>query len=86
MDAWTRTIHNTRHTLYPVCENDPDSIVGILNAKDYFRLDDKSRAAVLAGAVYPAYFVPATIPADDHIRNMKRARPDLAASGQCRPG
>ncbi len=78
MDAWTRTIHNTRHTLYPVCENDPDSIVGILNAKDYFRLDDKSRAAVLAGAVHPAYFVPATIPADDLFRNMKRARSRLA--------
>ena len=37
IDDWDETIHNTRHTLYPVCENSADHVIGILNAKDYFR-------------------------------------------------
>ncbi len=72
MDTWAATIHNTRHTLYPVCQDSPDNVVGILNAKDYFRLADKSRENVMAEAVHPAYFVPETIKADVLFRNMKR--------------
>mgnify|MGYP000361587359 CR=1 FL=1 len=32
---WDETIHNTRHTLYPVCGDSIDHVIGILNAKDY---------------------------------------------------
>ena len=48
MDDWAETIHNTRHTRYPVCEDSADNVVGILNAKEYFRLADKSRESVMA--------------------------------------
>ena len=78
MEVWDRTIHDTRHTLYPVCEDFADNVTGILNAKDYFRLEDHSREAVLAGAVKPAYFVPDTIKADVLFRNMKQARMSMA--------
>ena len=54
MDSWKNTIYKTRHTLYPVCENTADKIVGILNAKEYFRLEDKSRDSVMKNAVSPA--------------------------------
>lgn len=43
MEAWKATIHSSRHTLYPVCDETADNIVGILNAKDFFAL--KTRAA-----------------------------------------
>ena len=43
MDDWKATIHSSRHTLYPVCDETADNIVGILNAKDFFAL--KTRAA-----------------------------------------
>lgn len=69
--VWKETIHDTRHTLYPICEESPDHIVGILNAKDYFRLDDKTRENILENAVKPAYFVPETIKADLLFRNMR---------------
>ena len=78
MDQWANTIHENRHTLYPVCEESADHIVGILNAKDYFRLDDKSRETVMAEAVKEAYFVPATIKADVLFRNMRQTRNSLA--------
>lgn len=78
MEDWAKIIHETRHTFYPVCEGSADQIVGVLNAKDYFRLEDKSREKVFAAAVRPAYFVPASIKADVLFRNMKRSRNSLA--------
>jgi len=77
MDEWAATIHESRHTLYPVCEDSPDKIIGILNAKDYFRLEDKSRENVMS-IVKPAFFVPATIKADVLFRKMKKNRSGMA--------
>ena len=78
MEQWDHTIHATRHTRYPVCDGSPDHITGILNAKDYFRLKDKSRESVLRHAVKPAYFVPESVKADVLFRNMKHNRSSLA--------
>lgn len=78
MEVWKETIYNSRHTLYPVCDGSADKIVGILNAKDYFRLEDKSRENVMENAVSPAYFVPDTVKADVLFRNMKKSRHALA--------
>ncbi len=77
MEEWDKTIHDSRHTLYPVCEDSPDNVVGILNAKDYFRLDEKTKEAVMA-VVKPAFFVPETIKADVLFRNMKKTRNSMA--------
>ena len=78
MEVWEQTIHDSRHTLYPVCEESADNVVGILNAKDYFRLTDKSREIVIDEAVKPAFFVPATIKADVLFRNMRQTRNSMA--------
>lgn len=78
MDCWKDTIFNTRHTLYPICQDSADQIVGILNAKEYFRLEDKRREAVMQNAVSAPYFVPDTVKADVLFRNMKRERHTLA--------
>jgi len=77
IEQWDETIHESRHTLYPVCEDSPDNVVGVLNAKDYFRLRDKSRENVLA-LVKPAFFVPETIKADVLFRKMKKTRNNMA--------
>ena len=77
-EEWANTIHSSRHTLYPVCGESADDIVGVLNAKDYFRLEDKSRENVLTQAVTPAYFVPETIKADVLFKNMKSERTSMA--------
>ncbi len=78
MEEWERIIHNSRHTLYPVCADSVDNVVGILNAKDYFRLENKSRQQVMQQAVTPAYFVPESVKADVLFRNMKRTKNNLA--------
>ena len=71
MEEWASTIHNSRHTRYPVCGESADDVVGILNAKDYFRLTDRSREAVLKQAVETPYLVPDSVKADVLFRNMK---------------
>ncbi len=78
MEVWKETIYSTRHTLYPICNGSVDKIVGILNAKDYFRLEDQSRESVMEYAVSAAYFVPDTVKADILFRNMKKDRHALA--------
>lgn len=78
MDEWKELIHNSRHTLYPVCNGTADQIVGVLNAKTYFRLDNKDRDNVMDKAVFPAYFVPDTVRADTLFRNMRKERHGMA--------
>ncbi len=77
-EEWARIIHESRHTRYPVCNGSPDEIVGILNAKDYYRLSDKSRENVMSQAVYPAYYVPDMVKADVVFRNMKKTHNSFA--------
>ena len=78
MEVWAETIHNSRHTFYPVCDGSPDNVIGVLYAKDYFRIDDKSRNKVMNQAVYPAYFVLETTKADVLFRNMKANKSAIA--------
>lgn len=78
MDVWKKTIYGTRHTLFPVCEGSADKVVGILNSKDYFRQEDRSRDAVMKSSVKPVYFVPNMIKADTLFRDMKKERQNMA--------
>ncbi|MBE6967617.1 MAG: HlyC/CorC family transporter [Ruminococcaceae bacterium] len=78
VDVWAHTIFEARHTLYPVCDGSADNVVGILNAKDYFPLKEKTRENILAAAVHPAFFVPETVKADVLFRNMKKSRNSMA--------
>lgn len=78
MDSWRTIIFGTRHTRYPVCDGSVDKVVGILNAKDYFRLQDQSRENCMKQAVSLPYFVPDTIKADVLFRNMKKERETMA--------
>lgn len=71
MEEWASIIHNSRHTRYPVCGKSADDVVGVLDAKDYFRLTDRSRETVMEQAVKPPYFVPDSVKADVLFRNMK---------------
>lgn len=76
--VWEETIRSSRFNLYPICDDSPDHVVGVLNAKDYFRLNERSRKTVMKEAVKPAYFVPETIKADVLFRNMKKTHNSLA--------
>jgi len=75
---WAEVIHNTRHSFYPICRDSSDDVVGILDAKTYFRLSDHSRESVMEQAVQQPRFVPESIKADDLFLDMKRSRNHFA--------
>lgn len=77
-EQWEQTIYESRHSHYPICSDSPDNIVGVLFAKDYFRLKSKTRQEVMKNAVQPAYFVPESVRADVLFRNMKKTRNHFA--------
>ena len=41
MDEWANTIHESRHSKYPVCDETVDKVVGVLDVKDFFRFMKK---------------------------------------------
>ena len=77
-EEWKEIILQSRFTYYPVYGEDQDDIVGVLNTKDYFRLEDKSRENILAKAVEKPYYVPETMKADVLFHNMKKERKHFA--------
>ncbi|MBE6577631.1 MAG: HlyC/CorC family transporter [Ruminococcaceae bacterium] len=77
-EEWEDAINNSRFSRYPVYGESVDDIIGILDARTYFRLEDKSRENVLKEAVEPAYLVPETVKADILFRNMKKQKQSLA--------
>ena len=77
-EEWEKTIFASTHSLYPVCEESADHIIGILQARDYFRLKDRSRENVMKNAVKPAFFVPESMHANVLFRQMKKTRNRLA--------
>ncbi len=72
VETWEKTIHETRHSLFPICGESVDNIIGILNAKDYFRLEDKSRENIMKNAVREPYFVHENMKADVLFAQMKK--------------
>ena len=73
-EEWQEVILQSRFTYYPVYGEDQDDIVSVLNTKDYFRLQDRSRENILAQAVEKPYYVPETMKADVLFRNMKKEK------------
>jgi len=77
-EEWYNTIHEKCHMFYPVCGENVDDVVGVLYLKDYFRLEDRNRDAVMENAVKNAYFVPESVKADVLFKNMKKSNKSFA--------
>ena len=77
-EEWKEIILQSRFTYYPVYREDQDDIVGVLNTKDYFRLEDKRRENILKKAMEKPYYVPETMKADVLFRNMKKEKKHFA--------
>ncbi len=78
LGEWDETIRSNRFSLYPICNESIDQIVGVLSTKEYFRIENPTKSTVLEKAVKPAYFVPESVKADVLFKNMKRSRNNLA--------
>lgn len=73
-EKWEQVIRDNRHTFYPICGENEDDIVYILDTRDYFRLDSRERKMVLRHACYPPFFVPESMRANLIFREMREKR------------
>lgn len=78
IDTWHHTIISNKYSYYPICDDKSDKIIGILNTKQYFRLENKDKEHVLNKAVDKPYFVYDTVKADVLFKNMKSNKSRLA--------
>lgn len=70
-ETWKKTILENRHTLYPVCDGDNDDVVGILDTRDYFRLDSIEQDNVINKAMDQPFFISQNMKADVLLKEMK---------------
>ena len=74
LEEWREKIIQSRHGFYPICGEDADDIVGILNIKKFFRAECESIEDAIAKAAEKPYFVPENMKADVLFTNMKESR------------
>ena len=70
-ETWKKTILENRHTLYTVCDEDNDDVVGILDTRDYFRLDSIEQDNVINKAMDQPFFISQNMKADVLLKEMK---------------
>jgi CBS domain containing-hemolysin-like protein len=76
LEAWS-TFTASRHSRLPVFEGGIEQVRGILLLKDLMQLPDGAQPA-LATLLKPAHFVPESKPVADLLRDLQRARTQLA--------
>ena len=74
VEEWKQVIFRTGHTRYPVCDGTVDQVIGVLDTREFFRLQDHSQQEILETVVKPAFFVPETVKADVLFGQMKQRR------------
>ena len=72
IEEWDKAIYDTRHNFYPVCVESRDGIIGVLDAKEYLRLKDRSKENIMKQAVDKPFFVPENMKADVLLNKMKQ--------------
>lgn len=73
-EEWKQVIHENRHTFYPILGTSGEDVVGILDTRDYFRLDRTDLNSILTRCVDKPLFVAENMKADDLFRQMQQAR------------
>ncbi len=71
---WEKMIRECRFSHFPIIDSNQEDVVGILDTKDYFRSEDKSKEYVMKHAVDTPYFVPENMRANVLFANMKQTR------------
>ncbi len=74
IEDWKETITGSRHNYMPVCGEDSDDIIGVMDVRDFFRMDWKenlTKEIVSEKCLRKAFFVPETMKADVLCKKMK---------------
>ncbi len=70
---WSETINNSNHSMYPVFRESIDNVEAILDAKQYFRAEDKSKENICRTAFLKPVYVPDSMKTDVLFRQMQES-------------
>ena len=75
LEDWDKVIYSTRFNYYPLCGENSDDIIGILDSKEYLRMqiEDRTRENILKNALKKPSFVPESVKADILFRKMQES-------------
>lgn len=74
IEEWKKTVTETRHGFYPICGENADDIIAILNSRKFFRTECATVEDAMREAAEKPYFVPENTKADVLFNNMKESR------------
>lgn len=77
IDEWDKIMLETNHSVYPVCDESVDNIVGIITNKDFYRLL-RTNSADVTSIMKTPFFVPESIKADELFRQMQKNKTHFA--------
>lgn len=74
IEEWKETVKNSRHNYMPVCGEDSDDIIGVLDVREFFQTDwdeELTKEKTLEKCLRKAFFVPENMKADVLCKKMK---------------
>lgn len=74
VEEWNNIIYGSNHTFYPVYDKNADQIIGILDARKFFRLDSAEKECILEKSMIKPFFVSSQTKADELFRMMKESK------------
>lgn len=74
VEEWSRIIYGSNHMFYPVYDDNPDQVTGILDARKFLRMSHESKEAIIEKSVVKPFFVSAQTKADSLFRIMKESK------------
>lgn len=74
IEEWQKTIKNSNHIYYPICSKTADQIVGVLDTRKFFRLENRNMQEVMDKAMDKPLFISAHVKANDLFRTMKKSK------------
>ena len=80
IDVWEETICDTNHTIYPVCGEMVDDILGFIKATDFYKLlrNNDNKEIDVSSIMKNPYLVPESMKADDLFRQMQKSKNHFA--------
>ena len=73
---WDKIITETNHSVYPVCRESIDNIIGTVSSSDFYKT--RLFGGEIKKILKNPYFVPETIKADDLFRQMQKTKNHFA--------
>lgn len=74
VEEWHKTIFESNHMYYPVYDKNADQIIGVLDARKFFRLNEFDKDTILKKSVIKPFFVSSHTKADELFRMMKESK------------